>query len=307
MRRLLSSELLRFRSRRLVVVLFVGTIIGTVVGCVIAGIESTPPTDAVLAEARADAQREVENCLASDWTGVDFGGMTLEEFCEENAGNELTYLPSHLALVDLPGILEGIASITTILGLVIGASVVAVSWQTGTIGTILVWEPRRWRWFAGRLLVIAAGVFVLVLAWMAVVIAGLSITAATRGSTMGMDPEVWRDVVLTCLRVGAVAAAAAVVGGGVSAIGRHTSAALASVFVYTAVVEGLIRGFRPHWTPWLLGDNVVTVVSWRELTVDLFPTGSFTLGPIRASFVILGYTAVILVFAFTFVRVRDVQ
>jgi len=307
MRRLLSSELLRFRSRRLVVVLFVGTIIGTVVGCVIAAIESTPPTDAVLAQAQADADAEVANCLVSDWTGVNFGGQTLEEFCDEQFGNVTQYLPSHLALIDLPGILEGIASITTVLGLVIGASVVAVSWQTGTIGTILAWEPRRLRWFTSRVLVIAAGVFAVTLAWMAVVTVGLTVTASVRGSTIGMDAEVWRDVALTSLRIAAVAAAAAVLGGGVAAIGRHTAAALAAVFVYAAVLEGLIRGFRPLWTPWLLGDNVVTVVSWRELTVELFPTGAYTLEPIRATVVILGYTAVVLAFAFTFVRIRDVQ
>jgi ABC-2 type transport system permease protein len=307
LRRLFSSELLRFRSRRLVVVLFFGTIIGTVVGCVIAAIESTPPTEAVLAEAHARAEREVANCLVADWTGVEFGGMTLEVFCREQFGEETQYLPSHLALVDLPGILEGVASITTILGLMMGASVVAVSWQTGTIGTILSWEPRRLRWFAARLLVIAVGVFAITLAWMAVVTAGITLTAATRGSTIGMDAEVWRSVVLTWVRIGAVASVAAVVGGGVAAIGRHTAAALAAVFVYTAVVEGLIRGFRPLWTPWLLGDNVVTVVSWRAITVELFPAGSYTLEPVRATLVILAYAAVILAFAFTFVRIRDVQ
>ena len=307
MKRLLASELLRFRSRRLVVVLFAGTIIGTVVGCVIAAIESTPPTDAVLAEAQVQADQEVANCLVADYADVNFGDMTLEEFCNDQFGDATQYVPSHLALVDLPGILEGVASITTILGLMVGASVVAVSWQTGTIGTIFSWEPRRWRWFASRLLVIAVGVFAIVLAWMAVVTGGIALAAATRGSTIGMDPEVWRDVVLTSLRIAAVASFAAVVGGGVAAMGRHTAAALAAVFVYAAVVEGLIRGFRPLWTPWLLGDNVVTVVSWRTLEVGLFPTGSYTLEPVRATFVILGYAAVILAFAFTFVRVRDVQ
>jgi hypothetical protein len=306
-RRLLSSELLRFRSRRLVVVLFVGTIIGTVVGCVIAGIESTPPTDAVLAAAQEQADQEVANCLVSDWTGVDFGGLTLEEFCRLQYEDATQYVPSHLALVDLPGILEGVASITTILGLVIGASVVAVSWQTGTISTILVWEPRRWRWFTARLLVLAFGVFVITLAWMGVVTAGLTLTAAARGSTIGMDGDVWRDVVVTAVRIAAVASVAAFVGAGVAAIGRHTAAALGAVFVYAAVVEGLIRGFRPLWTPWLLGDNVVTVVAWRELTVGLFPSGSYTLEPVRAAFVLVGYTAVILGFAFTFIRIRDVQ
>jgi hypothetical protein len=288
-------------------VLFVGTIIGTLVGCVIAAIESTPPTGAVIAEARARAEREVANCLVADWSGVDFGGMTLDEFCHAQYEQAAQYLPSHLALIDLPGILEGVASITTILGLVVGASVVAVSWQTGTIGTILAWEPRRLRWFAARLLVIAAGVFAGTLALLAVLTAGIAVVAVTRGSTIGMDGEIWGDVLLTCLRIAAVGTIAAVVGGAVAAIGKRTAAALAAVFVYMAVVEGLIRGFRPLWTPWLLGENVVTLVSWRTLEVGLFPTGSYTLEPVRATFVIAAYAAVLLLLAFTLVRMRDVQ
>jgi hypothetical protein len=307
MRGLLSSELLRFRSRRLVVMVFVGTIIGIVVGSVIAAIESTPPTDAVLAEARAEAERQIAGCLAMDWEGVPFEGQTLEEFCRSDFGDETRYMPSHLALIQLPGILEGVASITSILGLVVGASVVAVSWQTGTIATILAWEPRRLRWLGARLLVIAVGVFVLVLILMGLVAGGVSLAAVFRGSTVGMDGAVWADVAMTCVRIAAAAIVSAVVGGAVAAIGRHASAALAALFVYAAVIEGLIRGFRPLWTPWLLGDNLVTFISWRTLSVGVFPTGSYSLEPVRAIFVLLAYTAVVVAFGFMLVRVRDVQ
>ena len=215
-------------------------------------------------------------------------------------------MPSHFALVDLPEILEGISSITSILGLVIGASFVAASWQTGTISTILTWEPRRLRWFSARILVLAAGVLVVTALIVAFLSAGLALAAMLRGSTVGVDGAWWTDVLTTSLRVSVVAAISAVIGGGVAAIGRHTAAALGVVFVWTAVLEGLVRGLRPLWTPWLLGDNLVTFLSWRTAEFG-FPDGSFSLSPGRAMLVILTYTAVVLAFGFIFVRIRDVQ
>jgi ABC-2 type transport system permease protein len=307
MRSVLSSELLRFRSRRLVVVLSIGALIGTAVGCVIAAIASTPPTGAALAEARARAEREVSRCLAADWSGVDLEGRSLEEFCREQFEDATQYLPSHLALVDLPGILEGIASITSIIGVVVGASFVAASWQTGTITTILTWEPRRARWFASRLLIASAGVFVLVVVLLMFLSVGLWIASSLRGSTIGADGSLWTDVVATWVRIALVAGVAAAIAGAIAAVGRYTAAALGVLFVYAAVIEGLIRGLRPLWTPWLLGDNIVTFVSWRTLEVQYSPIGSYTLRPGISILVILGYAAVALALGFTFVRVRDVQ
>ena len=306
MRRLIASELLRFRSRRLVVVLLVGALLATTIGLVIASFDSTPPTDAQIAAAKVQARAEVANCLVSDYEGVQFEG-TLGEFCREFFGDPSDYMPSHLKLADLPEVLEGISSITSILALVVGASVVAVSWQTGTISTIFTWEPRRLRWFAARILVIAAGVFVMTLVIVAFVSAGLAIAAMLRGSTVGIDGG-WRsDVLTTSLRVSGAAAAAALIGGGVAAVGRHTSAALGVVFVWTAVIEGLIRGFRPLWSPWLLGDNLVSFLSWERMEVQFSSFESYTVTPGRAMIVILGYTAVTLALGFTFIRIRDVQ
>ena len=94
------------------------------------------------------------------------------------------------------------------------------------------------------------------------------------------------------------------IGGGVAAVGRHTAAALGVVFVYAAVIEGLIRGFRPRWTPWLLGDNIVSFVSWQTGSVV---SSAFELSPGRAAFVILGYTALAFLLGLAFVRIRDVQ
>jgi ABC-2 type transport system permease protein len=304
MRRLLASELLRFRSRRLVVVVLVGALVGTGVGLVIAAWQSTPPGEDVRVAAQAEADRGFRSCM-NDFRDEDVEG-SLEEFCRENAGNPTSYMPSHLALVELPQILEGISSITSILGLIIGASLVAVSWQTGTISTIFTWEPRRLRWFAARILVVTVGVFVMTALIVAFLSAGIALAAMLRGSTVGVGAEWWTDVLLTWLRVALAAAISGVIGGAVAAIGRHTSAALGVVFVWTAVIEGLIRGLRPLWTPWLLGENLVSFLSWQTTGFQVF-TQSYTVTPVRAVFVILGYTAVLLALGFAFVRIRDVQ
>jgi ABC-2 type transport system permease protein len=305
--RLIGSELLRFRSRRLVVVLLAGALLATAVGLVIAAFDSTPPTDAVVAAARAEAQEEFEACLATDFGDGDFGPISKEEYCRENPGDPTQYMPSHLALADLPEILEGVSSITSILALVVGASFVAVSWQTGTISTILTWEPRRLRWFAARVLVIAAGVAVMTLAIVAFLSAGLALAATLRGSLVGTDGAWWSDVLATSLRVAVAATIAALIGGSVAAVGRHTSAALGVVFVWTAVIEGLIRGLRPRWTPWLLGDNLVSFLGWQRMEVQFAPFESYTITPGRALFVIVGYAILSLALGFTFVRIRDVQ
>jgi ABC-2 type transport system permease protein len=308
MRRLLSSELLRFRSRRLVVVLLVGVLLATTVGLVIAAFDSTPPPDAVVASALARADREVADCLTTDWEreGVGVEG-SLPDFCRRFFGDPTEYMPSHLALVDLPKVFEGVSSVTSILALIMGASVVAASWQTGTITTILTWEPRRLRWFAARILVIGAGVLAITIAILGFLAAGLAIAASLRGTTFGLDGRWWEDTLTTSLRVGVAATASAMIGGAVAAVGRHTSAALGVVFVWTAVLEGLIRGFRPLWSPWLLGDNLVSFLSWQTMEVQVSRFESYTVTPGRALFVILGYTAVTLALGFTFVRIRDVQ
>lgn len=302
MRGLLASELLRFRSRRLVAVLLGAALGGSGVGAVIAGWQSTQPTEEAHAAARAEAEQQFRFCM-NDFA-EDVNG-SLEEFCRENAGNATNYMPSHLALAELPQILEGISSLTSILGLVVGASVVAASWQTGTISTIFTWEPRRLRWFGARIAVVGSGVFAITLLIVAFLSAALAVAAVLRGSTELTDGW-WRDIAGTSLRIAVLAAVAALIGGAVAAIGRHTSAALGAVFVYTAVLEGLLRAFRPLWSPWLLGDNIVSFVGWRTTEFGVV-SGSYVLSPGRALFVILGYVAITLALGFTFVRIRDVQ
>jgi hypothetical protein len=80
-------------------------------------------------------------------------------------------------------------------------------------------------------------------------------SSATRGATEGTDASLVRSLVALDVRVVALSMFGAVLGLALATVTRNTGAALGISFVYLAIVEGLIRGLRPGWTAWLLGDN----------------------------------------------------
>jgi hypothetical protein len=82
-----------------------------------------------------------------------------------------------------------------------------------------------------------------------------------RGTTDGIDPDWLRSLSGVGLRVAAVSVVGATMGASIATIGRNTAAALGIAFGYLAIVENAIRGLRPNWTPWLLGDNIIVVIT----------------------------------------------
>ncbi len=153
---LLSSEWLRMRSRRLVKVLAALALFGIVAAVVIGAVQSERPSaDAVaLAERRAD--RAFDECLDNDGFGAVEPGGDIDSFCEQQADPSLFLDEQPLRLSELPEILRGTSFVAILIGLVIGASAVGASWQTGTMTTILAWEPRRTRVALARAAVFAA-------------------------------------------------------------------------------------------------------------------------------------------------------
>ncbi len=202
---------------------------------------------------------------------------------------------------DLPEVLRGLSFIAILIGLVIGASSIGASWQSGTITTLLTWEPRRTRVALVRAGVVAAGVFLLV-AMLLGSFAGLyMLTTSLRGSTSVSSG--WAgEVIGVVLRVSGLAAAASIIGGALAMIGRHTAAALGAVFVYLAVIEGVLRGLRPQLGWFLLGDSIAVVVSGGGLSV-----GDGTLTVTRGAITVATYALGLLAIAAVSFRVRDVQ
>ena len=307
--RLLSSELLRFRSRRIVKALALLAVIGIVIGAVLATLASKPPTDEQLARAASQRERQVARCVRQD--GFDDGlgprapGQTIQEYCEEHI-TLVEFVPSNqLQVADLAEYVMASAFIVVVIGLVIGASMVGASWQTGTITTILTWEPRRIRWLLSRLVVTAVGVFVLTMALLGLLTVALALGASLRGST-ATAPGWFGDLLGTLLRVSAVTTGVAVIGGAVATIGRNTAAALGAVFVYLAVLESLVRGFRPLLSPYMLGVSAVVLISGEPqmMSTDL---RTVTVTPGFAGVVMGVYVAVLVVAAVVMLRARDVN
>jgi hypothetical protein len=130
--------------------------------------------------------------------------------------------------------------------------------------TLLTWEPRRVRVLAAKALAAAVVVFVWAMLMQAAIAGAFYPTAEFEGTMRGVDAAWWGDIGLQSLRFAGIAVVAALMGLSLATVGRNTAAALGVGFVHLAVVEGLIRAFRPSWTDWLLGDNIGKALALNE-------------------------------------------
>jgi hypothetical protein len=116
----------------------------------------------------------------------------------------------------------------------------------------------------------------------------------------GVD-SAWAIEVAAVLARGATAAALmALLGLSLAGLGRNTAAALGAGFFYLAVVENLVRGLRPQWTPWLLTDNAARFVVASP--AGLLP-GRTT---IESALLVAAYAVAIFGAALVAFRTRDV-
>jgi ABC-2 type transport system permease protein len=309
--RLVRSELLRIRSRRLVWILAVLALLGIVVGVGIGTIKSHKPTLNDVARADRSFTRDMRSCLNGDLVDEQRlpAGETFETWCpqvvlrgDHPASAFASSNGTVLQLSGLQDVLKGTSFLLIVIGIVIGASSVGADWQSGSMATLLTWEPRRMRVLLVRVLVVALAVLVLALSLQVVLSLAMAVGAALRGDTT-LPPGYITDVIEVILRVGAVAALASVIGIAISSIGRSTAASLGVIFVYLALVESLLRGLAPRLAPWLLSVNLVAVVDGRAQDLGDGRIVSVTQGAVTVG----AYAVGLVVLALVFFRARDVN
>ena len=203
------------------------------------------------------------------------------------------------AYANVDEILLGLSTLFTILALVLGASFFGADWQKGAVTTTLTWEPRRVRLMAMKLLACAIAGAVLVLLLQLAFAGAMWPVAAIKGSMSGVDGGWVRSAAGLMLRIGAISAFTAVIGCSLASIGRNTAVAIGVNFAYFAVIENLLRGFKPQWRPYLLGDNTAQILS-NQLVIS--PDHSM----LDAALVILAYAAVFVGAAMLLFARRDV-
>jgi ABC-type transport system involved in multi-copper enzyme maturation permease subunit len=221
------------------------------------------------------------------------------ESCNQHIGSPIQDRRFHYE--KLPGILEGMSWFAILLGWLLGASLVDAEWHARTMATLLTWEPRRVRVLVVKL--VAAGALAFTLAVGLQLLLGVALLPAglLRGTTEGIDWSWMRSLFGVGVRVAAVSIVGALIGCSIAAISRTTAAALGIAFGYFAIVENAIRGLRPHWTPWLLGDNLAVVITNQPQNFPL--VGRSTVG---AAILVGCYTLTLVVAAVATFRRRDI-
>ncbi|MBW3594854.1 MAG: ABC transporter permease subunit [Actinobacteria bacterium] len=299
MMRLIAVEARRFVSRRLFQIVTILVFGGFVIGGIAAFMASENSPEAMAAY-RADKNAATDTCIRETQARIDAGVAEANErdpheFCRDNVWVE------HPAFEyrHLDWMLLGFALPLMIIGWLFGATFVGAEWHNRTMTTLLTWEPRRIRVLAAKVVAAAVIVFLWVVAFEAVAAAAFYPAARFKGSMAGVDAEWWWKLVQVMLRSGAVATITATFGFALATIGRNTAAALGIGFGYLAIVESLIRTFKPSWIEWQIGPNIAMVLNGPEDMVLGHSQGA-------AGLLLVVYVAIAVAVAALVFRRRDI-
>lgn len=278
---LLRAELHRLTARRFVQALVALALLGFVAGVLIAFTQFSKPTEAVLAEARAEMAEQMrltdefrEECLADE--SIDEGDREL--FCGPPASEQQFELewfidtPPFELESGLPGGSIGVAVASAALAFVIGATYVGAEWSTRSMVALLFWEPRRLRVVGVKLVVtvlasLLVGVLGQALWWVAA-----QVLARTRGTT-DVPEDFPTEVLALQGRAVVLVVLAGLLGFAVANLIRNTGAALGIAFAYFVVMENAVRVLAPSLQPFLLSNAAIALV--LEGGLSLFPPDSF--------------------------------
>lgn len=323
MMRLFRSELLRARSRRLVWMVLVGSVLGVATGVTIAAVNSERPSPSELEAAEGSAEIDRAACLSGGFGPTEDqppeGYASLADFCEKTVRSSDYVQGDLIRLDELPGILEGTSLIVVLLGVLVGASLGGADWSAGSMTTLLTWESRRARVLVTRALVAAIVAFVITLFLQSMFAVAWAAGTAAKG--VADTPSGFLGETLGAItRVSAVTALFGVVAFALANMGRSTAAAVGILLGYLVIIEGFLAGLWLGLLPWLLVRAATAVVSQVPL-ID--PTASASFGPDGrlievggrgillsvggAWLLIVGYAIALLAAAVALVRARDMS
>jgi ABC-type transport system involved in multi-copper enzyme maturation permease subunit len=199
-------------------------------------------------------------------------------------------------LTDVRSALLGASGLLLLLAWVIGASAVGAEWHAGTVTTQLTWEPRRPRLFTAKAVALGVVIVLGVLGLQLLLATGLAATAALRGTTEGAGSS-WLGAALgAALRSAALAVVGSIVGFSIAWVARNTAAALGGGFVYAAVVEPLLRSWRPGWARWLFFDNVSVFLGGEEASFPPLDGGTAQAGSVLLLYAVLALGVALVAF-----------
>jgi ABC-2 type transport system permease protein len=325
--RLLGAEARRLAARRMFrYLLLVGLAVLILLG-VLQAVHSSRDIPAAQARARREAAAEVARFQTSVPPGVVArckGSLPPDappDACAVHAPTaEEIYQgiyqdPRYSFAQHAPNVVVGLVVAVSLLGFVIGTSFIGAEWASGTMASLLTWEPRRIRVLLAKL---AAPIVVLIAVGAVAIglgLAGSWLIAATRGTTAATTSHAVNVMIARGARglllVGLLTGAGAAIAG----FTRHTVAALVATVAYLIIVENILRHLEPGWERWFLTPNAAAVLTGKFRLFDP-PAGGFSSATLQRSIVLhasrgLIYLTALLaalvgIWAFTFTH-RDID
>jgi ABC-2 type transport system permease protein len=182
MTRIVAVELRRFVWRRSFRLFGAIAFAGIAVAAVIVFLQSYPNSRGADEPAYRAALQE---CISfHEGEGAQFIPQeyeSAEEFC--SAQVPLREFDRTFRLTSLEDIFKGTSVPLIILGLALGASFIGAEWHSGTITTLLTWEPRRIRVMGGKVIAAVTAVFLSAVTLQSILGLALWPVAAMQGST----------------------------------------------------------------------------------------------------------------------------
>ena len=305
---LVRAEVIRFTSRRLFRYIAVLAVAGIAASAVIAFVQSSNDPDAGLEAARlqvADCEGFKQSVRPEQKSEIDCPSV---EALAAQFDKRFRYTEA------MPDATRGVSVAFFILSFVVAASFMGAEWGSGSMTTLLTWEPRRGRVLVAKVIA-AAGLLALAAALLLALLDVVFIPVASlRGTTAGLTGSVWWTLAGIWLRGAALATFAAFVACAISTITRNTAGAIGVAFGYGVIIDpllGTIRSgrFRPwllqHLLPRLLG-LPVEVPQPEFAEPGVVPTIQTTLTAVRPVVVLSIYAAAVLALAYAAFRARDV-
>jgi ABC-2 type transport system permease protein len=213
-----------------------------------------------------------------------------------------------MELANLNRLLQGLGVVLVLLGVILGSSLGGAEWSTGSVGTLLTWEPRRARVLLARAMVVAVVAFLAVTVTEAWLVLLYRVGVALRGSTVG-SVGWFGDVVATAMRTAGVAALFSLIAYAIAMIGRSSVFAVAILFGYLVAVEGFLASMWFTLRRWALVRAAIAAVTGHPIA-DLKPGTDMTIvltTPARGWVVLSAYTVALLLLALGSFRARDVS
>jgi ABC-2 type transport system permease protein len=162
---------------------------------------------------------------------------------------------------EVSGIQTGMTALSVLAAFLIGATAIGADWNHGTLGTLLLWEPRRIRVFLAKLAAVLGLTALATALAYAAGIGGAWAVARGFGFTGELEPGQPTEIALVAARGLALAIAAAACSFAIALTAKRTAAALGVLLAYIAVAEIGLRGFFDESERWLVSSQLI---AWTQ-------------------------------------------